>query len=174
MSTTENTAGASFQLAPDPVSSDPTEFWHCVQLYDNDVFLSEAMSRFVGTGFEQGEGLVVIATETHCNALEERLKARGLDVDAARARGQYLSLDAEETLAKIMVNGRPDRERFINVVGEAIERLAAAGTSPRVRAFGEMVALLWGAGQQEAAQSRHTFDFGHLLGHALLKVLVQL
>jgi hypothetical protein len=47
MSTTDNTAGVSIRIAPDPIFSGPAEFWHCVQLYDNDEFLSEVMGRFM-------------------------------------------------------------------------------------------------------------------------------
>jgi hypothetical protein len=48
-----------------------------------------------------------------------------------------------------MVNGNADRQRFIEVVGSVVERASNAGGG--VRAFGEMVALLWAGGNGRAA-----------------------
>ncbi|MGQ0810184.1 MAG: hypothetical protein ACT4OO_03050 [Nitrospiraceae bacterium] len=44
----------------------------------------------------------------------------GYNLAAACERGQYVALDAGETLAKIMVNGVPDERRFDDVVGSLI------------------------------------------------------
>jgi hypothetical protein len=68
---------------------------------------------------------------------------------AARSSGRYVALDAAETLAQFMVDGRPDEERFARVVGGQIEALAAR--NGHVQAFGEMVALLHADGNGEAA-----------------------
>ena len=82
--------------------------------------------------------------------LREQLREDGLEFDQARRSGQYLYLDANETLARFMVNGWPDLARFDEVIGEALAKVTAEGY-PRVRVFGEMVALLWAAGKQNAA-----------------------
>lgn len=58
-------------------------------------------------------------------------------------------LDARDTLGTFMVDGRPDGDRFLEVVGGVIARLAT-GPEP-VRAFGEMVALLWDEGNVAGA-----------------------
>jgi hypothetical protein len=47
-----------------------------------------------------------------------------------------------------MVDGWPDEERFSRLVNRLLAR-ATAKNRP-VRAFGEMVALLWGSGNVEA------------------------
>jgi PAS domain S-box-containing protein len=138
------------QFLPDPTSNNAAEFWHCVQLYENDASLADAVSHFIGQGLKAGEALIVIATKGHCEVFEEQLRVQGLDVDQARKLGQYVALDAAETLTRFMVDGWPDLGRFNEVLGGTIRRVTAAGY-PRVRVFGEMVALLWAAGQQEAA-----------------------
>jgi signal transduction histidine kinase len=74
---------------------------------------------------------------------------RGLDVAAASAEGRLILLDAAETLARFMVDGSPDPERFAEVVGGLVAK--AARGRKRLRAFGEMVALLWDAGNRAAA-----------------------
>ena len=77
------------------------------------------------------------------------MQTNGLDLAAASMRGTYLSLDAGETLAKFMVDGLPEPERFAEVVGSLIGQ--AVKGRRRVRIFGEMVAQLWMEGNQVAA-----------------------
>jgi hypothetical protein len=108
----------------------------------------DALEGFVSSGLRASDGMVVIATPAHRRALEQRLRKRGFDVDLAQAEDRYIALDAAETLAKFMVNGWPDDERFNQVVTDLITR--ARGNGRRVRAFGEMVALLWDQGNSGA------------------------
>ena len=70
-------------------------------------------------------------------------------MQAAKASGLYLPLDADVTVNRLSVAGRPNRRKFEQVVGTPVaEALARYGG---VRAYGEMVSLLWMRGQQEAA-----------------------
>src|ERR1700732_619866 len=80
---------------------------HVVQFYGEDGFLLDELSRFIGTALGAGEGAIVIATKEHRNGLEQRLKAWGLDTTQAVLQGRYVSLDAAETLAKIMQGDGP-------------------------------------------------------------------
>lgn len=132
-----------------PGAADRAGWPHVVQFYEADAFLVDAVARFIGGGLGAGENAVVIATESHRRDLEALLRARGLDVAAARDAGRYLALDAAETLSGIMVGELPDPRLFIEVVGTVIERVGLPQTS--VRAFGEMVDLLWADGRREAA-----------------------
>jgi signal transduction histidine kinase len=91
----------------------------------------------------------VIATPEHRAGLEARLAAGGLDLSAARARAEYIALDAAETLSRIMLAGAPEPGRFAEVVGGVIAQAEQGGR--HVRAFGEMVALLWAEGNAAAA-----------------------
>jgi len=122
---------------------------HFVQFYEVDAFLLDAVKDFIGATLRAADAAVVIATPAHHSGLEGRLRADGLDLDMARADGRYVALDAAETLACIMVDGAPEPQRFTGVVGSAIARAAESGR--RVRAFGEMVALLAAAGSYAAA-----------------------
>ncbi|MEW6543016.1 MAG: PAS domain S-box protein [Nitrospirota bacterium] len=125
------------------------ESGHFVQFYEDRAFLVGAVSQFIGAGLEAGQAGIVIATPACRESLAERLEARGLDLAAAIERGQYVALDAAETLATLMADGGPDETRFVEVVGSVVAR--AECRHPRVRAFGEMVALLWAEGKPEAA-----------------------
>jgi hypothetical protein len=141
-----------------PVSNDkdvPQVVWnevgsreHFCQFYEDDGVLIDTVDGFVGPGLIVGDSAVIIATAQHIRKLNERLIARGIDVDQAIAREQYFPLDAAETLAKFMNQGWPDQARFLEVIRDIIAR-ASAGNR-RVRAFGEMVALLWADGNRSA------------------------
>jgi DcmR-like sensory protein len=126
---------------------------HIVQFYSDGVFLLDALSRFIGTALGSGDCAVVIATQEHLDGLAKRLKTRGFDLNKAAKQSRYMPLDASQTLAKFMVDGQPDAQRFFSLIGNAIERAhtAAEGKESRVVAFGEMVALLWAGGQKDAA-----------------------
>lgn len=121
---------------------------HLVQFYEGDGAFLDALSGFVAGGLRSGEGVIVIATQQHRDALDDRLASQGIDAGAARARDQYIALDAAETLGRFMVKGWPDDDRFERTIVEILER--AGGDGRRVRAFGEMVALLWAQGHAGA------------------------
>jgi PAS domain S-box-containing protein len=129
--------------------SDMGESEHFVQFYEDDAFLVGSVGAFVGGGLGAGNGAIVIATQAHREALEERLEAQGLNLDVVKRRGQYVPLDAAETLAKFMVNDLPDEELFIESVGGLVAETARGRRG--LRAFGEMVALLWAEGNGAAA-----------------------
>jgi PAS domain S-box-containing protein len=121
---------------------------HFVQFYEQDDFLLQSVGTFIGAGLGAGEGAIVLATEPHRVLLDARLAMQGIDVPAMKARGQFVSLDAANTLSQFMVNGSPDEDRFNDVVGSIIAQTAEG--RPGLRAFGEMVALLWADGKKEA------------------------
>jgi hypothetical protein len=125
---------------------------HVVHLYGtDDELLADHASRYLGEGLRRGDGLLVIATPAHAASIARRLSRDGADVAAATQAGQLVFLDAGETLARFLVQGEPSPARFEQVVGTAIDALTARLGHGRVRAFGEMVGLLWCAGQVSAA-----------------------
>jgi signal transduction histidine kinase/ActR/RegA family two-component response regulator len=140
---------AIHEAAPRPDWSHMSDSEHFVQFYEADAFLLDSLSGYVGTALSAGEAAVVIATKARREGLEARLREQGLDVAAASASGQYVSLDAAETLSKFMVDGVPEPKRFTEAVGSIL--LSATDGRARVRAFGEMVALLWAEGNYAAA-----------------------
>jgi hypothetical protein len=141
--------GADLESSGSPV------FWgeiapceHIAQFYEDDGVLLDTLAGFVGGGLKSGESAIVLATAKHLEVLEERLADSGLDVAAARAQDHYISMIAEEALGEFMVNQWPDDKRFTEFVTELIARAHANGR--RVRAFGELVALLWARGDVAA------------------------
>lgn len=57
-------------------------------------------------------------------------------------------MDAAEALDRFMVDGYPDERLFAETITSVIN--AAQQGGQRVRAFGEMVALLWASGERDA------------------------
>jgi DcmR-like sensory protein len=123
---------------------------HLLQIYGNENVFLDALEGFVGSALRGGEGAVVIATAPHIHELEKRLRARWIDVDRARWLHQYVAVLARETLVKFMVNGWPDEELFSRVAGKLLAD-ARGADGRKVRAFGEMVSLLWSDGNVAAA-----------------------
>lgn len=124
---------------------------HFVQFYERDPYLLDSVSTYLQTGYESGEPLLVIATRPHREGLEERLAAGGFDLAGALEKKRYVALDAAESLSKFMVDGRPDGRLFDEVVGGALRAAIPPGEPIRVRAFGEMVGLLWAEGNRDGA-----------------------
>ena len=123
---------------------------HVVQFYGHDKELAERVPDYL-RGALDGEGVaIVIATPEHLSEFEARLAQAGADLAAARADGRYVTLDARETLREILADGATlDGAAFERVVGSLIRQATAAGRP--VRAYGEMVALLWDDGLVNAA-----------------------
>jgi hypothetical protein len=121
---------------------------HILQIYDNDKAFLDTLTTFVTTGIEAGDCTIVIATESHLKGLEDNLRAKGLQLGYLKADDLYIPLNAEETLEKFMVDGWPDERLFNKTISEIIER--AHCRTRKVRAFGEMVAILWAEGNNGA------------------------
>ncbi|HEX4310915.1 MAG TPA: PAS domain S-box protein [Acidobacteriaceae bacterium] len=127
---------------------------HSAHFYSSDDLLIAEISQRLGSTLAAGGSAVVIATPAHRQGFEKQLVARGLDLIRIAQQGRWLSVDAESTLAKFMVEGWPDTKRFATIIGGIIDRLTvAAGVTdaPLVTAYGEMVSILWEEGKTGAA-----------------------
>jgi hypothetical protein len=140
------------------------EAGHVVQFYEQSPYLADRVSAFIAPGLMAGEAGIVIATPEHRAMIQVQLEAQGIDVAEMRKQGSYLDLDAAETMSLFMVDGKPDRARFVEVIGGMITFARPKARFPIVRAYGEMVALLWAQGRQEAAIDLEEL-WNELLGH---------
>jgi len=136
--------------------TEPLDIGHVVQFYGHEEELADRVAGYLRDALLGGGVAVVIATAAHRRAFEGRLTQAGVDLAAAVRSGRYLALDASDTLRALMPGGRLDRGAFDRVVGGLIRRAGQEGAGPGagvrpVRAYGEMVALLWDAGLVNAA-----------------------
>lgn len=141
---------------------------HLVEFYEHDGLLADSVRDHIEPGLRGDDAVVVVATERHRELFEAALTRAGVDLGAARDAERYLDLDAEETLARFMVDGAPDPGRFRTVIGGLIGTATAGGG--RVRIYGEMVALLWAEGNVSAAISLEDLwnDLGRCRSFSLL------
>jgi PAS domain S-box-containing protein len=124
---------------------------HWVQFYETDRFLADAVVQFVSAGLGAGEPAVIFATAAHREVFAQGLTAAGFDVPALLDTKQLVMEDAAEALATFMLAGAPSWDRFFDAVGGILLRVQAAHPDRPIRAYGEMVDLLWRDGQQDAA-----------------------
>jgi len=122
-----------------------------VHFYSNDAELLKSVTTFLSEGFRAGQPALVIATPEHRDAIKEALEAQRIDVNAARRLGDLVMMDAEETLATFMVDHAPVGSLFRRTVGDIIDQTLRGRERTPVRAYGEMVNLLWQQGQTDAA-----------------------
>ena len=124
---------------------------HSMQFYDSDQQLAADVTRFVAPALRTGERAIVVATGEHRELFEAELARAGCDPVRARASGTLQLFDARRTLDSLLVGGRVTERRFTEVVGPIM--LEAERSSRRVRAYGEMVDLLWRDGDVAGAVS---------------------
>jgi PAS domain S-box-containing protein len=158
-SVANSSASLELQRAHVPAPNDPAvpphrhahAHDHAVQFYDDEAFLATVVSEFLAGGLTSNQPVVVIATPSHRKAFVQRLRNHDVDVESAQSSGQLTLLDARQTLKKFMVGAKPDAGRFRAVVGGVIEKSLVGRERTPVCAYGEMVDLLWKAGNAEGA-----------------------
>ena len=146
----------SGQDAEQPHHSDvvgPAVSAHAVQFYEDDTGFIESLGEFVGAALGAGGSCIVISTQDHHEKLIETLSSNCIDMARVLAEGRYVHLDARRTLDRLLVQGRPERQRFWDEIEPVIERSKAAlrPGAKTIAAFGEMVAILWAEGNHQAA-----------------------
>jgi PAS domain S-box-containing protein len=116
-----------------------------VQFYETDDFLFEAVADFFAEGLKAGHPAIMIATDAHRDGFHNSLKQKGVD------GSPIIYADARETLATFMDGSLPNEAAFRGSVGGLIARSATGGGPASIRAYGEMVDLLWRDGNPEGA-----------------------
>ena len=130
-------------------SAAPAE--HAVQVYTDLDELAVSVGRFLDAGFRVGDPAVVIADPSHWDAFRAELESRGHGPAELQAKGLLTHCDAEETLARFMDGDVPSPERFEQTVGAVVDDAVRRFPDKTVRAFGEMVDLLFKRGQEASA-----------------------
>ncbi len=127
----------------------PSDRDHVVYFYDREAEAVAIVASYLTAALLDGDTVRVFATPEHRRAFVAAIAAAGVEVGVAEADGRLLLHDAAQTLEQFMVDGAPDETRFEATVGDAVRGASASGRP--VRAYGEMVALLWASGRADAA-----------------------
>jgi hypothetical protein len=120
---------------------------HLLQIYESDDLFLHALESYAACGLLNGDGVIIIATDSHIAAIEAEL-SKNVELESYRASGQYISKNAEEALHSFMKDDKIDEKLFNEFVSSMLEK--AKKNNGKVRAFGEMVAVLWGQGNRAA------------------------
>jgi signal transduction histidine kinase len=134
-----------------PAADGPALSTHVVQFCDDERVLTVAAAGFLAEGIAAGQAALAFTTPVRRDALSASLRQLGLDVDYLESQSRLTILDARSTLAAFMVGDMPDARKFNQTVGAVVERLRAQNEGAVIRAFGEMVNLLWMEGNTTAA-----------------------
>jgi PAS domain S-box-containing protein len=126
------------------------------------------VGEFLLEGIRVGQPVLVIARPEHREGFVAYLRERLVDVDQLVHDGLLSLLDAEQTLSRFMSGSTPDPFKFEQVVGSALRTMTRSQIYVVVRAYGEMVDLLWKQGNVSGAialedlwndlAKRHRFD----------------
>lgn len=119
---------------------------HEVAVYDTASTLIAQVADYAASGLAARELVVTVSRAAHRQAVDDLLADRGIDTGPARRDGRFVTLDADATMARFFVGGVPDPQLFRAVL--AAELPTSGGP---IRAFGEMVAILWESGDVVAA-----------------------
>jgi hypothetical protein len=165
---------AAIERAHDRSVFEESQF-HAVRFYQDRDSLARIVGQFLGEGFAAGRPGIIIATPQHRDAVATVLTSRDFDVSGLEAGGDLIMVDAEQVLSQFMVNGMPDAGRFTRTMSPIIERAARGRSDCVVRAYGEMVDVLWKSGASAAAvrletlwnQLAATHAFALLCGYSI-------
>jgi hypothetical protein len=158
-----------------PVTPNDHVHDHYVQFYETEQFLCEAVSRYMHDAMGNGAPVVLIATSSHREAIRERLTSAGHDFGLACREGEVFCLDAQDALDTFMINEMPDEVLFQRQMGGLLEQVLRGRRNQQIFAYGEMVDVLWQAGNAEAAHQlesfwnrlREEYNFVLLCGYAM-------
>jgi len=125
---------------------------HFVQFYGSDErLLIRNAGLYLREGLKRGESAVVIATGEHAEAFVGELKASGAEVESSLTDGKLVFLDAQAMLTSLMVHDQLKPELFENTIGSVLRDARMRTDCNGLRAYGEMVGILWKSGRFAAA-----------------------
>lgn len=122
---------------------------HIVQICQNPTSQADMLTQYVIEGLANSEGVVIIARAALRKDVISKMKELGFDAQSLKSEGQIKFFDAEFLLAGFLIDGELDEQAFEQFVAGPV--LATQAKFGKVRAFGEMVDVLWKNAQHDLA-----------------------
>ena len=149
--------------------------FHAVRFYEDPASLCRIVADFIGEGLGTSTPAIIIATPSHLTRIVTELNLRAFDIPTLQKRGDLFLLDANDLLSRFMVDGKPDSNRFNEAMTRVLTKACRGRENCTIRAYGEMVDVLWKAGDTVAAirletlwnKLAQTHDFSLLCGYAM-------
>ena len=132
------------------VLASPPRGSHILQLYDSDDFLSAAVAHFAASGLQAQEVVLLTGTRDHLASIERSLRAAGVDMAAVERNGQLMLSDVQESIVRVLTDGRLEPAEFDAVACGALEHALGDTRYTGVRWWGEVTNTLNQAGNGEA------------------------
>jgi CheY-like chemotaxis protein len=130
-------------------ADDPAPRRHEILFCSDDAAIVDGFARCVAAALNAADAALVLVTDSHRTPLLQALRAQGVDINGAMARGTCLSLDADVA---------PDSARFVEAIDGVRAAAATAGkVHPRVAFCGERAGRLWAAGRTAEAVELEEF-----------------
>jgi hypothetical protein len=132
---------------------------HSIEIYEDDGELIKSLVAIVATSLSFGDSALIVATPEHRAELARELVAAGIPLDDCAHEGRYVSLDAEEVMNSVMLDGYPDRNLFEKNFCSVLSSIRdhARNKNRGLTIYGECVALLWKEGRKDAALELERF-----------------
>ncbi len=116
-------------------------YLHIIRICPNIMRQAEILTSYINEGLLNNEGVIVVARPSLRKIVLSKLDGLGFDSQAIRNQGQVKFFDAEFLLTNILIDGVIEEQPFLNLIGIPVED--AQSKFGKVRAFGEMVDILW-------------------------------
>ena len=128
---------------------------HEAGIYSDEASLLDDYARFSEAALRAGITLIAILPESRRNALHQRLRARGVDVDGALRDGTHLVLEVPAIASRFIVDGRLDEARCWHAASTLVLQAASAtgGKRPCAAVCGDGAATFLREGKVEAAMA---------------------
>jgi hypothetical protein len=123
---------------------------HVVAFCRTDANLADVASTYLLGAIRHGGAGIALVTPGHARQIDQRIAEAGIDPALARADGSYVVVDAGAAINQVVTHGWPDPAAFWRSMSPLIQQAGNGGERP-VRVCGEMVSLLWQAGEFSAA-----------------------
>lgn len=117
---------------------------HLVQFYKKSEYLAESVAEYIQLGLSKGDGIIILATRDHWQSLKNSLEQKNSSVEQYLTEGRLLYIDAHLALQKILDQGHPDKNTFMDFIQSILLHMHAY---PSIRAYGELVDLLCAEGK---------------------------
>ncbi|MDP9169422.1 MAG: MEDS domain-containing protein [Acidobacteriota bacterium] len=130
----------------------PSHCDHLVQFYGaDDRVLTRNVSQYLAEGLRRNDRVLVVASAERAQGFIRQLDALQASPHKAIEEGRLAVHDALTLLNTFMVGDRPDWNRFDLTIGATVRDLGSRAGAGGLRAYGEMVDILWKQDMCDAA-----------------------
>lgn len=122
---------------------------HLVQISHDPETLAEITAYFLKDGVIAEEGVLLIVSSEQRGLIAKHLATIGFDLNVWDRNGQITVLDSAAALTRLRPNGELAWPVFAQVVGGIVRDMQKRHAA--IRIYGDMVNILWQAGERTAA-----------------------